>query len=266
MGLLFRRIEKMNCQEIKNKLEEKDKQILERNEKNAEYFNLIKDDVVDKLIEAHINDEFKRDFYHFHELDIMGNLYSKLGINRKYIKIKCIPIANYAYWYWDEDVYFTDCLYLDEKEIQDINEMRKMFLDVKENLNHAMLKESLAYYIVAKGFKQRQYKFCDGKVYYFNEFKITRSQLENNCCDSVSSYEFHVTSNEIEEQHEIKKQSYGKKIPIIGTKEFIQCALAMVFGIIVFLIRENPEIAHLLALFLLLIIFTVYSFTDKSNN
>lgn len=194
----------MNCQEIKDLLAAKDNEIKLRNEKTYEYFDLVKDDVVDLLIKAHIDDEFKSEFYRVHEREVMEILYKKLGFDLAFFH------WNYRYdSAWDSEYFSINnfepfCAHsshirilctengIVSQELKDnLNEIKKEHEKVRDSFDYKMFGNLLVDYIKRKGFKQQVIiGQRSGREFKEFAFRIKRSQLENNCCESGSNIGF----------------------------------------------------------------------------
>jgi hypothetical protein len=185
----------MNCQDIKNKLAEKDKEVAERNAKTIEYFNLVKDDAVSILIDDHIQGEFSSDFYYLSEGSVMKVLYKRLGVNTILMS-------------WDSSLFIRSDWFMNmykprhliygsycgagcnEDELKKMNDIEAISEYIKSSFDYQMFGKLIEQYLVSKGFKQKVSTSRHGKKIKSCAFKISRNQIENGCCEKNGFIEF----------------------------------------------------------------------------
>lgn len=181
----------MNCKEIKAKLAVKDSEVKSKKMKAREYFDLIKFDVLDMLIDKHIETNFEYKDYSIHCHEIVGFLLKK-------IKIENVGVFDVECW----SICTTNMEMSRSTEFISHGSSQRYYeyMDFKRKAIDKFLSEFDSNYLInlivdflkSKGFKQSTgvHRFTDKKVYLFS-FKISRSKLEKMYChgDEIHSNE-----------------------------------------------------------------------------
>lgn len=189
----------MDCKEIKSLLAEKDLEIKLRNEKTYEYFDLIKDDVIEYLIKEHIEDEFSGKYHYFHGRHLVGIIYNKLGIDNRYFtwsfwscdleKINLNsyrPDPSYCAWKSDNQELYEDFVKNVEKH-----------KSLEGTYDFKLLGSLVINHIKKSGFQQEVIESrSTGRKTPYLAFKISRNALENNCCESQGNFSFNMAHND----------------------------------------------------------------------
>lgn len=178
----------MKCNELKAKLASKDAEVKERTENTIKCFELVKDFVVDKLIEDHIKDEFDGRGSYIIPKVVYDELFSKLGLD-------------FSELHWDSRYFFSAFdlsainyepflssyrFNLDSGEIADhakeeIKQSEDM-LRFKENFDGELFKKLIIDHVLKFGFKHKWIENVWGQQVKTDRFVISRSFLEKKCC------------------------------------------------------------------------------------
>lgn len=177
----------MKCNELKAKLASKDAEVKERTENTIKCFELVKDFVVDKLIQEHIDDEFNGDGAYIYPKDVYDELFKKIGID-----------TSELYWhsiYWSFDLSrieykqrsFIRFIVLkeidpnhDPVEIKQDEELSKF----KIKFDGELFKKLIINHVLKFGFKHKYITNLWGQRVKTNSFTISRSLLEKKCCSN----------------------------------------------------------------------------------
>lgn len=175
----------MKCNELKAKLASKDAEVKERTENTIKCFELVKDFVVDKLIQEHIDDEFNGDGAYICPQDVYTELFSKLEIDTSEL-------------YWHSTSYHYDLSSIEFKkrsfvkfivlkeidpnhnpvEIKQDEELSKF----KIKFDGELFKKLIIDHVLKFGFKHKWIENIRGQQVKTNRFIISRSFLEKKCC------------------------------------------------------------------------------------
>jgi hypothetical protein len=172
----------MNCQEIKKLLADKDNEVKSKKEKSIEYFELIKEDILDLLIKKHIDSNFEYDSYSIYDSEFIEILLNKVDINlsKHYFRIWGLCTTSMTI---HEDFLSMSSLSVDDFKNSKNNECSgELFLS---GFDSNYLINLVVNFLKKKGFEQRSgvNRFTDKKVYFFS-FKITRQKLQSLCCEN----------------------------------------------------------------------------------
>lgn len=172
----------MNCQEVKKLLAEKDNEVKSKKEKSIEYFELIKEDILDLLIKKHIDSNFEYDSYSIYDSEFIEILLNKVDVNLSKYDFKIWGLCTTSMTIC-EDFLSMSSFSMEEFNNSKNNERsRELFLS---GFDSNYLINLIVNFLKKKGFKQRSgvNRFTDKKVYFFS-FKITRQKLQSLCCEN----------------------------------------------------------------------------------
>lgn len=204
----------MNCQDIKDQLLKKDNEIAERKKKTYEYFDLVKDDVINYLIMEHINDEFKGGYHPVPEGSVMKILYKKLGVDTKFMKWHYMSTIYFKSWTINNYRANPDLLTTtNEDDFLKFREVIDKSIEINDGFDFEFFGSLLMKHIKSKGFEQEVIKSkITGDKYYYFCFGISRDKIENGCCDDGGSADFKEVvedASAIEVDHHASRMVFG---------------------------------------------------------
>lgn len=172
----------MNCQEIKKLLSDKDNEVKSKKEKSIEYFELIKEDILDLLIKKHIDSNFEYDSYSIYDSEFIEILLSKVDVNLSKYDFKIWGMCTTSMTINENFSSMYGLPMNNFKNSKNNEYSRELFLS---EFDSNYLINLVVNFLKKKGFKQRSgvNRFTDKRVYLFS-FKITRRQLQNLCCEN----------------------------------------------------------------------------------
>ena len=178
----------MKCNELKAKLASKDAEVKERTENTIKCFELVKDFVVDKLIEDHIKDEFDDRGYYIHPKDVYDELFKKIDLDVSKLKwhsmfsfnafdLSIIQYGPFLFLHqFDlEADEAADFMKEELKQHEDLGEFKK-------NFDGELFKKLIIDHVLKFGFKHKWIENVWGQQVKTDRFIISRSFLEKKCC------------------------------------------------------------------------------------
>lgn len=171
----------MNCQEVKKLLADKDNDVKSKKEKSIEYFELIKEDILDLLIKKHIDSNFEYDSYSIYDSEFIEILLNKVNINLSKYDFKIWGLCTTSMTICENFSSKYGLPMWNSKSRKDNKCSMDLFLS---GFDSNYLINLIVNFLKKKGFKQRSgvNRFTDKRVYLFS-FKITRQKLQSLCCD-----------------------------------------------------------------------------------
>lgn len=178
----------MKCNELKAKLASKDAEVKERTENTIKCFELVKDFVVDKLIEDHIKDEFDGSGSYIYPKDVYDELFKKIDLDVSKLRwdsgfnflaydlsrIQYEPFL-FLHHFSLEDRKTIDCM---KEEI----EQSEKLLEFKKNFDGELFKKLIIDHVLKFGFKHKWIENVWGQQVKTDGFIVSRSFLEKKCC------------------------------------------------------------------------------------
>ncbi|QYC51712.1 hypothetical protein [Acinetobacter phage Abp95] len=171
----------MNCQEVKKLLADKDNEVKSKKEKSIEYFELIKEDILDLLIKKHIDSNFEYDSYSIYDSEFIEILLNKVDVNLSKYDFKIWGLCTTSMTIHEDFLSMSSFSMKDFNNSKNNERSRELFLS---GFDSNYLINLIVNFLKKKGFEQRSgvNRFTDKKVYFFS-FKITRQKLQSLCCD-----------------------------------------------------------------------------------
>lgn len=178
----------MKCNELKAKLASKDAEVKERTENTIKCFELVKDFVIDKLIEDHIKGEFDGSGSYIYPKDVYDELFKKIDLDVSKLRwdsgfiflaydlsrIQYEPFL-FLHHFSLEDSKTIDCM---KEEI----EQSEKLLEFKKNFNGELFKKLIIDHVLSFGFKHKYITNIWNQRVKTDRFVISRSFLEKKCC------------------------------------------------------------------------------------
>lgn len=178
----------MKCNELKAKLASKDAEVKERTENTIKCFDLVKDFVVDKLIENHIKDEFDDRGSYIYPKDAYDELFKKIDLDVSKLQ------WGYRYFFLGFDlsrIQYEPFLFLHQFNLEDSKtidcmkeeiEQSEKLSEFKKNFDGELFKKLIINHVLKFGFKHKWIENVWGQQVKTDRFVISRSFLEKKCC------------------------------------------------------------------------------------
>lgn len=177
----------MKCNDLKERLDRKDAEVKSRTENTIKCFELVKDFVIDKLIEDHIECEFNGSGSYIYPRHVYDELFSKIGLEVSELKwdwrlsfrefdlslIRYDRISSFLYINSDDEV--SDRMKEEIKQSEDM-------LRFRENFDGKSFEKLIINHVLSFGFNYRYVENIWGKQVKTDSFVISRSDLEKKCC------------------------------------------------------------------------------------
>lgn len=178
----------MRCNELKAKLASKDAEVKERTKNTIKCFELVKDFVIDKLIEDHIKDEFDGSGSYIYPKDVYDELFKKIDLNVSKLRWDYMSVFRG----FDLSVIkYEPFLFLHQFDLEadgaadSMKEELKQHEDLekfKKNFDGELFKKLIIDHVLKFGFKHKWIENVWGQQVKTDRFVISRSFLEKKCC------------------------------------------------------------------------------------
>lgn len=178
----------MRCNELKAKLAIKDAEVKERTKNTIKCFELVKDFVIDKLIEDHIKDEFDDRGYYIRPKDVYDELFKKIDLDVSKLECRSMFVFNafdlsiiqyepflFLHHFSLDDSKTIDCM---KEEI----EQSEKLSEFKKNFDGELFKKLIINHVLKFGFKHKWIENVWGQQVKTDRFVVSRSFLEKKCC------------------------------------------------------------------------------------
>lgn len=169
----------MKCEDLKELLNSRDERNKITRENTIEYFNLIKDFVIDDFTKKSIDSNFCQSGHYINGREIYRKLFETKGIDTSGVRFYGLVMD------WQDEFKFIDPttrMCLDEDRSNKLREAEDALYSMFEYFDRELFKNLVENHLKSYGFRNVKIKNLRGNMVETDAFYASRSTIEKICC------------------------------------------------------------------------------------